>query len=341
MTTKSEFFSYSTKPTLGKIFPGCDCGNPDCRELCNLMFFTAITMRLDIKQAVKKAINDHICSKYHCIALNEENKNISKMCRFGFLPSEKDTIAFASELKQKIFIAGNNEYPTCKRLDGTIIPADLENMPSAMQEKGFYRQADGLYKPHPHCKCRWKEIKGLELRFINEELDERSKFITRGKSFDGLDDLMTQIKRYKLPDHRVSKLVVIAHGAGEGNLFPMHRNSSKKETMFDEITHASPKQKMNLEEIKRIMVPYGLIELRMCEGVKDESGRKKAQAIANATGCRVKAYSTDVNPIGYKSYKISNYAKKINPDESKSDTLSIMKPVKADFEIFYPQNSKR
>ena len=99
------------------------------------------------------------------------------MCRFGFLPSEKDTIAFASELKQKIFIAGNNECPTCKRLDGTIIPADLENMPSAMQEKGFYRQADGLYKPHPHCKCRWKEIKGLELRFINEELDERSKFI--------------------------------------------------------------------------------------------------------------------------------------------------------------------
>ena len=108
----------------------------------------------------------------------------------------------------------------------------------------------------------------------------------------------------KLPSHSVAYLLITGHGAEVGNRFPMNKQDDKTKFDFNDIFN--PHNKGLLAELKRIMAPGGTIEFRMCEGVKGKIGEKNAQKIADETGCIVHAYTTDVNPWGYRNIKVPN-----------------------------------
>ena len=51
-------------------------------------------------------------------------------------------------------------------------------------------------------------------------------------------------------------------------------------------------------EKRGLLAPNALIDLRMCEGIRNEYGEKVVQEMANKLQCRIKAYANQVSPYG-------------------------------------------
>ena len=299
MPNEAEVYrNYHKKKTLEKYFPGVGCGNISCNTICEEVAYAAESMRLNVTHAVRKALCDHVIPVQKCIRIDDlkYHMNCSSVCRFGYVRSSDILSLSDSELTLKIFQSQNTKCKLCNSLDGTIVTNKEEQSPAIMQEKGFYKQVDGQYKPHPHCKCKWNAYQGKELHFINEELGKLAARVVNGVRFNGLQDFFSKIKKMELPSHSVAYLLITCHGGEIGDRFPMNKHDDKTKFDFNDIFN--PLNKALLDELKRIMAPGGTIEFRMCEGVKGQLGKNNAQAIADATRCVVKAYSMKVNMFG-------------------------------------------
>ena len=181
MPNEAEVYrNYHKKKTLEKYFPGVGCGNISCDTICEEVAYAAESMRLNVTHAVCKALCDHIIPVQKCIRTGDlkYRTNCSHDCRFGYVRSSDSLTLSDNGLTLKKFQSQNTECKLCNSLDGTIVTNQEERDPAIMQEKGFYKQVDGQYKPHPHCKCQWQVYPGIKLHFINEDLGEvRAKML--------------------------------------------------------------------------------------------------------------------------------------------------------------------
>lgn len=145
---------------LEREFPGCDCGNAECRKICADALEIAKRLNINPEGLIKDTIRCEIAPKEHCIAFDGifPGSRFTPVCRFGFVKPNLSATAFddASNVEY-IFHAGSSECNRCKSLNGRTVNLQQWRNESAMKRLGFWKQADGTYKPHPHCKCRWEK----------------------------------------------------------------------------------------------------------------------------------------------------------------------------------------
>ena len=87
-----------------------------------------------------------------------------RACRFGFVPASDSLVLSAKKKKEDnevihIFRSGVNECKKCQALEGTRISPEIWADEEKMKSKGFWKQKNGKYLPHPNCKCGWDEEK--------------------------------------------------------------------------------------------------------------------------------------------------------------------------------------
>lgn len=140
---------------LNQKIPGPVCGNPDCEELCAEAYDAALSLRLDPAETVRKTIEREL----HCLPADTGD---GRACRFGFIPASNSLVLSAKKKKEDnevihIFRTGANECKKCQALEGTKISSDVWADEEKMKAKGFWKQKNGEYLPHPNCKCHWEE----------------------------------------------------------------------------------------------------------------------------------------------------------------------------------------
>ena len=140
---------------LNQKIPGPVCGNQDCEELCAEAYDAALSLRLDPTVTIRKIIEREL----HCLPADTED---GRACRFGFIPASDSLVLSAKKKKEDnevfhIFRTGVNECKKCQALEGTKISSDVWADEEKMKAKGFWKQKNGEYLPHPNCKCRWEE----------------------------------------------------------------------------------------------------------------------------------------------------------------------------------------
>ena len=135
---------------------GLVCGDPDCEELCAEAFDAALSLRLDPVEVLRKTIQREL----HCIPAEDRSGHA---CRFGFLPAS-DSLALSGKMRKvrkrkdeeeiiHVFRTGVNECKKCQALEGTRISPEIWADEEKMKSKGFWKQKNGKYLPHPNCKC--------------------------------------------------------------------------------------------------------------------------------------------------------------------------------------------
>jgi len=156
---------------LQKHFPGKHCGTENCETQCAEALKIAQKLNLEPIPFVQNFIADKIAPKYGCSMLADSTaESLEKMrCRFGFVRPETATMfddAASNDTKSSmsyIFDSTNENCDKCKALDGTTVTAEQMEDEQYMRKLGFWKQVDGIYRPHPHCKCVWK-VKDDELQ---------------------------------------------------------------------------------------------------------------------------------------------------------------------------------
>ena len=58
-----------------------------------------------------------------------------------------------------VFDASQENCEKCQEKDGISVTPEQKLDENFMKNLGFYLQEDGVYRPHPNCKCVWKEVK--------------------------------------------------------------------------------------------------------------------------------------------------------------------------------------
>lgn len=149
------FGKLAKKQTLDHVFPGPDCADPRCLDLCAEACDAALSLRLDPKEVLRKTIQREL----HCLPANDGD---SRACRFGYLPAS-DALVLSVRKKEErgevvhIFRTGVNECKKCQALEGTRITPEIWADEEKMRSKGFWKQKNGEYLPHPNCRCGWDE----------------------------------------------------------------------------------------------------------------------------------------------------------------------------------------
>lgn len=144
---------------LEKYFPGQSCGNEECEkqgiELCKILEKNIFLQKEDISRiAAKQMIIPDSCPAlvitphpYLCCF-----KPISKNQAEIF--SNKAAFSDIGKIKY-IFHSSGNVCKKCAELAGTIVTENELQSDSVMLSKGFYK-IDGVYRPHPNCRCYWR-----------------------------------------------------------------------------------------------------------------------------------------------------------------------------------------
>lgn len=177
---------------LQKHFPGKHCGAEDCETQCAEALKIARKLNLEPVPFVQNFIVDkiapeHGCSMPDCTAEILENMR----CRFGFVRPET-AVPFDDKLDsiRYIFRAGTKECKKCKALNKTIVTEKQAQDEAYMRGKGFYKQKDGVYRPHPHCKCTWEiSTKG---KSFWEKFRPTAKDIAKGVEYAAVEVLAPQ-----------------------------------------------------------------------------------------------------------------------------------------------------
>ena len=157
-----DFRKLSKIAALDQKMPGPVCGDPDCEGLCAEAFDAAISLRLDPVEVLRKTIQRELL----CIPAEDRSGHA---CRFGFLPAS-DSLALSGKMRKArkrkdeeeiihVFRTGVNECKKCQALEGTRISPEIWADEEKMKSKGFWKQKNGKYLPHPNCKCGWAEEK--------------------------------------------------------------------------------------------------------------------------------------------------------------------------------------
>lgn len=85
-----------------------------------------------------------------------------------------------------------------------------------------------------------------------------------------------------------------------------------------------------IKRFKKLLVPYAILELRMCSTVRGEFGKRAAQKLAKTLDVIVIAYENPVNALGFPAFVSDEWDPKKNVIE-KHYWQSVNK------RIFYPR----
>ncbi len=309
---------------LDREFPGGSCGNAECENLCAEALCVAKAMRLDPKIMLEDSIKQGIAPQTHCVPASAEFTPpfFTAPCRFGFVrPNDHLPLSESSNDSSYVFRAKPGSCEKCQSCDGITIPADKMQDEKFMKNFGFWKQKDGVFRPHPNCDCKWEKTDAYgiipdQAETKNNSYDRYHSELRQGKGytvqfhvvgspplpkvlgestvFNGINDLVTQLEK-KYPKHSIEHLIISNHSGGAGCV-PTNKDGD------DELRHLHLKQNANLlERLKKMLSENAILELRMCRVGEDEYGSSIAQDIANAIGCRVIVYRNKVNPAGGKA----------------------------------------
>ena len=150
---------------LEALFPGKTCGAEDCEIRCGEALETARKLGLEPRTFVRQVISGLIAPEYGCSVVDSTAEILEKMrCRFGFVRPETavpfDDTEFGLEsasIKIYTFDSHNEKCSKCEPLENTRVTQQQWEDEEEMKRLGFWKQKDGVYRPHPHCKCVWKE----------------------------------------------------------------------------------------------------------------------------------------------------------------------------------------
>ena len=139
---------------------------------------------------------------------------------------------------------------------------------------------------HPNCKCHYKTL------YIDSTLTTaifrvpvpQTGFL--GKTITSREEFLEMLES-GFPPGKVKELIIINHNEHPG-VFEL---GSRAES-FDQLTDNQ------IQRLKDHIAPNALIDLRMCEGIRNEYGEKVVQELANKLQCRIKAYANQVSPYG-------------------------------------------
>lgn len=145
---------------LDREFPGESCGNAECENLCAEALRVAKAMRLDPKIMLEDSIKQGIAPQTHCVPASAEFTPpfFTAPCRFGFVRSN-DYLALSESSNDSsyVFRAKPGSCEKCQSCDGITIPADKMQDENFMKNFGFWKQKDGVSRPHPNCDCKWEK----------------------------------------------------------------------------------------------------------------------------------------------------------------------------------------
>ncbi|MBR2426117.1 MAG: hypothetical protein IKB16_05180 [Lentisphaeria bacterium] len=159
---------FEKRDHLSNLFPGIHCGNPDCAAQCADALEVARKLNLNEKDHLLTVIEEKIVPEYGCQKTVAPTDKKS-CCRFGYaIPGARaffDTAdatitgSVVEYVEAYVFDASQENCEKCQAKDGISVTPEQKLDENFMKNLGFYLQEDGVYRPHPNCKCVWKEVK--------------------------------------------------------------------------------------------------------------------------------------------------------------------------------------
>ena len=159
---------FEKRDHLSNLFPGIHCGNPDCAAQCAEALEVARKLNLNEKDHLLAVIEERIVPEYGCQKTVAPTDKKS-CCRFGYaIPGARaffdtaDATITGSKVEYVeayVFDASQENCEKCQAKDGISVTPEQKLDENFMKSLGFYLQEDGVYRPHPNCKCVWKEVK--------------------------------------------------------------------------------------------------------------------------------------------------------------------------------------
>ncbi len=177
----------------------------------------------------------------------------------------KKYLRFISEKSQ-------NTCEECKKYDKMIFAEDDPSKPQI--------------PIHPNCKCHYKTL-NLDITLTTATFRVPgwgTGFF--GKTITSREEFLEKLETGFAPG-KVKELIIINHAENAGEFELGSRAES-----FDQLTDSQ------IRRLKHHLAPNALIDLRMCEGIRNEYGEKVVQEMANKLQCRIKAYANQVSPYG-------------------------------------------
>ena len=159
---------FEKRDHLSNLFPGIHCGNPECAAQCAEALEVARKLNLNEKDHLLAVIEERIVPEYGCQKTVAPTDKKS-CCRFGYaIPGARaffDTAdatitgSVVEYVEAYVFDASQENCEKCQAKDGISVTPEQKLDENFMKSLGFYLQKDGVYRPHPNCKCVWKEVK--------------------------------------------------------------------------------------------------------------------------------------------------------------------------------------
>ena len=199
-----------------------------------------------------------------------------------------------------------------------------------MKDKGFWKQKNGEYLPHPNCKCHWEEKtqrdritnrntngKDVDVEKTLDNSDEHRRinlkegpYFKRGEghSFFGirgdtatiLDHITAKIIFDGIDDliRQLEKQKYLPHSIdnliiiGHGGGDNDYKMGSGELEQLDSITDEQ------IRKLKNFLHADSVVDIRMCRAASGVDGKRTAQMLANKLGCTVIAYEGYVSRKG-------------------------------------------
>lgn len=345
--TYNEIKRRDALAALEHEFPGTSCGNIECEKICSEVCGIAKKMNMEPKPLVVNAIRERVAPETQCIPANTDSVSplVTSPCRFGFVkPMEQITLAESKYDVFYIFRATGNSCVKCRTCNGIGVSQEQMKNENFMKKIGFWKQKDGIFRPHPNCHCKWVKI--VKQVSINEKIKKTShdhyhsefkrgkghdlRFRVKGSpgmignvevggvEIDSIDDMLNKLES-KYNAHSVDKIIISNHGGLAGS-FPMGNS--------DTLNLMSSQQK---ERLKKMLHQDSVIDIRMCYTSKGKEGGEAAQKLANELGCKVLGYEGPVSYYGSRPSYIKT---------DKDRPMPYLKHILPDHQpkMFYPQN---
>ena len=295
------------------------CGNQECENHCNYAFQIAKNLNIDLKSLISAVIEKYIVPTFSC---RKNYGQTSHACSFGYISMFDLTQAYEEAYSdQKVVgikhISCNKKTSCeiCKTFDGKIYkwPEDKLLIPRLPL--------------HPNCKCKQEEITDKKTLYeLLDKLEKKGISVTvridespgiSGIRASGIDDMLDKLEK-EHPSGGIKELIISNHGGLEGS-FPMGNG--------DDLKYISQKQ---IDQLKKLLNPNAIIDIRMCYSAKDKTGNETAQKLANRIALRILSYEGPVSPYGTRpgfikvdKDRLGNYFQHFFPDKK--------------LKIFYPE----
>ena len=246
---------------LDQHFPGRNCGNTRCENFCRNLCAAAIRLRMSPEEMVNYGIQKEIAPHYGCekaLVLSDKHPN-------------------------------SQNYPNKgKPIPGCRFGYTYGSHPPKTDDQ-LARELSKTSSSHSTLT----RGKGHKVQF-HVEGSPSPRFLAESSSFDGIEDLLTQLEK-KYPAGSIEHLIITNHSGVPQN------NSLSKEGGDDMYHIGNRANQNNLARLKKMLSSDATIELRMCRNAEGQEGKERLQHIADVIGCKVIGYENKVNAIGGKA----------------------------------------